>query len=184
MPFVRVTAVVIEEYVVETRLIKENLTHFANEVKVRLSIDFVLLQTFEMTSFKAIKFMDSEVIAIHLSPTIFGRLGSSNEIGRFMNTVRRVSPVVVVFVDSKPRQHRERQRMVKEDRAVPDAAEDRGDSGVGGEEGVSPWREVFLGLGVSQFADFQEELLLGKVQVRGFRVVRRQGELVLCWHEL
>jgi hypothetical protein len=53
---------------------------------------------------------------------------------------------------------------------------------------VSPWREVFAGAGMrpvqlSQFADFQAECLLGKVQVRGFYVAKRQAELVLCWHD-
>ncbi|KAK9948660.1 hypothetical protein M0R45_004225 [Rubus argutus] len=53
---------------------------------------------------------------------------------------------------------------------------------------VPPWREVFHGAGMrpvelSQFADFQAQCLLGKVQVRGFHVAKRQSELVLCWHD-
>ena len=53
---------------------------------------------------------------------------------------------------------------------------------------VTPWREVFYGAGMrpvqlSQFADFQAECLLAKVQIRGFQVAKRQAELVLCWHE-
>ncbi|KAI4381173.1 hypothetical protein MLD38_007276 [Melastoma candidum] len=222
MPFVRVTAVVTEEYAVEARLIKENLTQYANEVKVRVSIDFVLVQTFEMTSFKAIKFMDGEAIAIHLSPTIFGRLGSSNNIVRFMNDVRRVSPMAVVFVDSEPwvgtqgvgaASFRTNFENCLEYYATLfesiDAAVGCGEDGNdwarkievclmqpriaaavewAGRRAVPPWREVFHGAGLrgvrmSQFADFQAEMLLGKVQVRGFHVAKRQGELVLCWRD-
>ena len=51
-----------------------------------------------------------------------------------------------------------------------------------------PWREAFYGAGMrpfqlSQFADFQAECLLAKVQIRGFHVAKRQAELVLLWHE-
>ena len=53
---------------------------------------------------------------------------------------------------------------------------------------VAPWKDVFYGAGMkpvqlSQFADFQAECLLGKVQVRGFHVGKRQAELVLCWRD-
>ncbi|XP_076952551.1 scarecrow-like protein 15 [Bidens hawaiensis] len=52
---------------------------------------------------------------------------------------------------------------------------------------VPLWREVFGRAGVkavalSQFAEFQAECLLRRVQVRGFHVVKRQAEMVLCWH--
>ncbi|KAI3699434.1 hypothetical protein L2E82_43744 [Cichorium intybus] len=53
---------------------------------------------------------------------------------------------------------------------------------------VTPWREAFGRAGLrpvaqSQFADFQAECLLRRLQVRGFHVVKQQGELVLCWHD-
>ncbi|CAH1413541.1 unnamed protein product [Lactuca virosa] len=53
---------------------------------------------------------------------------------------------------------------------------------------VTPWREAFgrAGLrpvGQSQFADFQAECLLRRLQVRGFHVAKQQGEMVLCWHD-
>lgn len=53
---------------------------------------------------------------------------------------------------------------------------------------VTPWREVFYGGGMrpvqlSQFADFQAQCLLAKVQIRGFHVAKRQAELVLFWHQ-
>ncbi|KAL8217793.1 hypothetical protein R6Q57_021166 [Mikania cordata] len=53
---------------------------------------------------------------------------------------------------------------------------------------VSPWREVFgtagmRPVGMSQFADFQAEYLVRRMQVRGFHVVKRQAEMMLCWHD-
>ncbi|XP_023770734.1 scarecrow-like protein 15 [Lactuca sativa] len=53
---------------------------------------------------------------------------------------------------------------------------------------VTPWREAFgrAGLrpvGQSQFADFQAECLLRRLQVRGFHVAKQQGEMMLCWHD-
>ncbi|KAM0003363.1 putative transcription factor GRAS family [Helianthus debilis subsp. tardiflorus] len=53
---------------------------------------------------------------------------------------------------------------------------------------VASWREAFVragmrAVGLSQFAEFQAECLLRRVQVRGYHVVKRQGEMVLCWHD-
>lgn len=102
-PFLRVTAIVPEEYAIESRLIKENLSQFAQELKIRLQVDFVLFRTFEVISFKAIKFMEGEKTALVLSPTIFRRLSSTNNnnIATFVGDLRRVSPSVVVFADSE-----------------------------------------------------------------------------------
>ncbi|KAI4325823.1 hypothetical protein MLD38_031186 [Melastoma candidum] len=229
VPLVRITAVVKEEFAVESRLIKENLTQYANEVKVRVSIDFILVRAFEMISFKAIKFVDGEVLAFHLSPTIFIRLGSMSNVLKFMNDVKRTSPAVVVFVDSEPwvgthdggpASFRTNLVNCLEYYATLfesiDAAIGCGSGTAGGGENgsawgrkiegclmqprieaavegaarraVPPWREVFpraglRGVRMSHFADFQAEMLLGKVQVRGFHVAKQQGELVLCWHD-
>ncbi|KAI4330342.1 hypothetical protein MLD38_028640 [Melastoma candidum] len=227
-PLVRITAVVEEEFAIESRLIKENLAQYANEMKVRVSIDFVLVHTFETISFKAIKFVDGEVLAVHLSPTIFIRLGSMNNVSKFMNDIKQTSPAIVVFVDNEP--------WVGIHEGGPtsfrtnfincleyyvtllesiDAAIGCGSGTVGGDRGsdwgrkiegclmqprieaavegaarraVPLWREVFQGAGLrgvrmSHFSDFQAELLLGRVQVRGFHVGKQQGELVLCWHD-
>ncbi|KAF8098979.1 hypothetical protein N665_0255s0054 [Sinapis alba] len=96
--FLRVTAVVAEECAVETRLVKENLTQFAAEMKIRFQIEFVLMKTFEVLSFKAIRFVDGERTIALISPAIFRRLSG---IADFVNNLRRVSPKVVVFVDSE-----------------------------------------------------------------------------------
>ncbi|KAJ4913893.1 Scarecrow-like protein 15 [Raphanus sativus] len=96
--FLRVTAVVAEECAVETRLVKENLTQFAAEMKIRFQIEFVLAKTFEMLSFKAIRFVDGERTVVLISPAIFRRLSG---IGDFVNNLRRVSPKVVIFVDGE-----------------------------------------------------------------------------------
>nr|GMC94973.1 scarecrow-like protein 15 [Ipomoea batatas] len=67
-PILRVTALVPEEYAVESRLIRENLAQFARELNIGLDVDFVLIRTFELLSFKAIKFIDGEKIVVLLSP--------------------------------------------------------------------------------------------------------------------
>ncbi|CAN7082430.1 unnamed protein product [Brassica oleracea var. botrytis] len=96
--FLRVTAVVAEDRAVETRLVKENLTQFAAEMKIRFQIEFVMMKTFEMLSFKAVRFVDGERTVVLISPAIFRR---ANGIAEFVNNLGRVSPNVVVFVDSE-----------------------------------------------------------------------------------
>ncbi|ESQ50589.1 hypothetical protein EUTSA_v10023133mg [Eutrema salsugineum] len=216
--FLRVTAVVSEESAVETRLVKENLAQFAADLKIRFQIEFVLMRTFEMLSFKAIRFVEGERTVVLFSPVIFRRL---NGISDFVNDLRRVSPKVVVFVDSEgwdgisgagsfQREFvngLEFYTMVLEslDAAAPtgdlvkkiieafvlrpkiaaavEAAASKRQAG-----GEMTWREAFCAAGMrpiplSQFVDFQAECLVEKAQVRGFHVAKRQGELVLCWHE-
>lgn len=212
-PVLRITAVVPEEFAIETRLIKENLTQFALDLKIRFQIEFILLRTFEMMSIKAFKFMDGEKSVILLSPAIF-RCVNLNVMA-FIGDLRRVSPSVVVFVDSEVWMESGttsfRRNFVNGLEFYAMMLESL-DAAVGGGEwakkiemflmrprilaavetaerrAAPPWREVFYGAGMrpvqlSQFADFQAECLLGKVQVRGFHVAKRQAELVLCWHE-
>ncbi|KAL1541887.1 scarecrow-like protein 15 [Salvia divinorum] len=57
-----------------------------------------------------------------------------------------------------------------------------------GRMGAAGWREAMVAaglrqVGLSQFAEFQAECLLRRVQVRGFHVSKRQGEMMLCWHD-
>ncbi|XP_010467682.1 PREDICTED: scarecrow-like protein 15 [Camelina sativa] len=218
--FLRVTAVVTEDYAVETRLVKENLAQFAADLEIRFQIEFVLMRTFEVLSFKSIRFVEGERTVVLISPVIFRRL---NGISGFVNDLRRVSPEVVVFVDSEgwtgiSRGAGSFQRefvsglefyttvfesldaavaggggdLVKKiieafvlrpkiASAVEAAADKRG-------EEMMTWREAFCAAGMrmvplSQFVDFQAECLVEKAQVRGFHVAKRQGELLLCWHE-
>ncbi|XP_054808083.1 scarecrow-like protein 15 [Prosopis cineraria] len=217
-PMLRITALVPEEYAAECKLIRENLNQFALELRIRVQIEFVPLRTFETMSFKAVKFMDGEKSAVLLSPTIFRRLGSTNNMAAFLSDVRRISPSVVVFVDgegwteaSATTSFRrgvvnslEFYSMMLESLDASTAVGGGGDwvrriemfllrpqimaAVEGAGRMVSPWREVFYGAGMrpvqlSQFADFQAECLLAKVQIRGFHVAKRQAELVLCWHE-
>ncbi|KAK9066899.1 hypothetical protein SSX86_014223 [Deinandra increscens subsp. villosa] len=95
-PAVRITAVVPEEYEQESRLIRDNLLQFSSDLNLRFEIDFVSIRAFEYISFKAIKFMNEEKVAVLLTPTIFRRVGSG-----FVDDLRRVSPSVVVYVDSE-----------------------------------------------------------------------------------
>uniref|UniRef100_A0A2N9EFC3 Uncharacterized protein n=1 Tax=Fagus sylvatica TaxID=28930 RepID=A0A2N9EFC3_FAGSY len=213
----RITAIVPEEYAVESRLIKENLSQFAQELKIRLQVDLVPFRTFEMLSFKAIKFMDGEKTAFLLSPTIFRRLGSTNNITAFLSDLRSFSPNVVVLVDNEGWTETGtasfRRNFVNSLEFYSLMLESL-DAAIGGGGGgdwvrriemvlmkprilaaveaagrrVAPWKDVFYGAGMkpvqlSQFAEFQAECLLGKVQVRGFHVGKRQAELVLCWRD-
>ncbi|KAI4327570.1 hypothetical protein L6164_020012 [Bauhinia variegata] len=216
-PLLRISAVVPEEFAVESRLIRENLNQFAHELRIRVQVDFVLMRTFETLSFKAIKFIEGEKTAVLISPTIFRRLGSTSNMAAFLGDVRRVSPSVVIFVDNEG--WMEAAAATSFRRGVVNSLEfysmmleslDASIVGGGGDwirkiemfllrpkimaavEGagrrVSPWREAFYSAGMrpvqlSQFADFQAECLLAKVQIRGFQVAKRQAELVLFWHE-
>ncbi|XWS42025.1 hypothetical protein CRYUN_Cryun17cG0133300 [Craigia yunnanensis] len=210
--FIRITAVVPEEYAIETRLIKDNLFQFAQDLKLRFQIEFVLLRTFEMLSFKAFKFIEGEKTAILLSPSIFRCL--SLNVTAFLSDLRRVNPSVVVFVDSEVWMESGtmsfRKNFVNGLEFYALMFESL-DAAIAGGECVSkietlllrprilaaveaaarrtepPRREMFCGaemraVHLSQFAEFQAECLLGKVQVRGFHVAKRQAELVLCWH--
>lgn len=218
-PFVRVTAVVPEEYAIETRLVKDNLTQFAQELRIRFQIEFVLARSFEMLSFKTIKFMEGERTAVLLSPAIFRRLSSENGAAGFVSDLRRVSPSVVVFVDSEGWTESSGATSFRREfvsslefysmmlESLDTAAVAAGDwvrriemflvrpkilaaveGAAGPRVGSSSWKELFFGAGMrpvslSQFADFQAECLLGKMQVRGFHVAKRQAELVLCWQD-
>ncbi|XP_047311074.1 scarecrow-like protein 15 [Impatiens glandulifera] len=211
-PVVRITAVVPEEYVAESRLIMDNLTHFASDLKIRFEIDFVSTRTFDFLSFKSIKFIEGEKIAVFLSPGIIRRIGPG-----FLNDLRQISPSVVVHVDCDGMADGGE---VSLRRSVIDGLEfystfieslDAANVIGGGDDCVrkienfllrpkiiatveaagrraTHWREAFAAarmraVALSQFADFQAEFLLGKVQVRGFHVAKRQAEMVLCWHD-
>ncbi|VFQ75436.1 unnamed protein product [Cuscuta campestris] len=215
-PALRITALVPDEYAVESRLIRENLTQFARDLNLAaFEIDFVLINTFELLSFKAVKFMDGEKTAVILSPYIFRKIGAG-----FVADLRRISPHVVVHVDSEGLvgfgTSSFRQSVIEGLEFYStlleslEAAANVGRGGGGGDwlkkietyvlypkimEMVgaagrrgTPWREAFVAAGfrpvlLSQFADFQAECLLGRVQVRGFHVAKRQAEMLLCWND-
>lgn len=100
-PVLRITAVVPEEYTIESRLIKENLFQFAKELKIEFRIEFIYFHDFEIRSFKAVKFIDGEKTAVNISPAILRRLGTTNNIAGFLGDLRRISPQVIVFVDGE-----------------------------------------------------------------------------------
>ncbi|KAK1410404.1 hypothetical protein QVD17_36941 [Tagetes erecta] len=212
-PAVRITAVVPDEYETESNLIGDNLKQFARDLKLRFEIEFVSSRTFEYLSFKAIKFMNGEKIAVHLSSTVFHRIGSG-----FMSDLRRISPNVIVIVDGEGTIGSEaaffRQTVIdglEYYSTVIETLEAANVGGGGGSDWIrkiemfvllpkitavveasgrqgASWREVFGGaglkaVGLSQLTEFQAEGLLNRVQVRGYHVVKRQGELVLCWHD-
>ncbi|KAI3665503.1 hypothetical protein L6452_44130 [Arctium lappa] len=213
-PAFRITAVVPEEYVTESRLIRDNLFQFALDLNLRFDIDFVSVQTFEQISFKAIKFIDGEKMAVLLTPTIFRRIGAD-----FIKDLRQISPNVIVHVDGEGLigggTSFFRQTVIEGLELYSTILESLEAAnvgvGVGGGDWLrkieifvllpkiiaavgaagrhaTPWREAFSRAGIrpvgqSQFADFQAECLLRRIQVRGFHVAKRQGEMVLCWHD-
>nr|XP_043631301.1 scarecrow-like protein 15 [Erigeron canadensis] len=211
-PTVRITAIVPEEYEIESKLIRDNLWQFARGLKLRFDIEFVSFRTFEYLLFKSIKFMDGEKTAVLVSSTVFHRIGAG-----FINDMRRISPHIVICVDGEGVMGGEpsffRQTVIDGLEFYSTLLESLEAANVGGGGGdwirkietfvllpkitamveasgrqVPSWREVFgragmKAVGMSQFADFQAECLLRRVQVRGFHVVKRQAEMVLCWHD-
>ena len=93
----RITAIVPEEFGIESKLVRENLSQFARDLNIKFHIDYVLFQSFEILSFKSVKFMAGEKSAVHLSPAVFQRLG--NGISKFLADLRSISPSSVVVVD-------------------------------------------------------------------------------------
>ncbi|KAA8531832.1 hypothetical protein F0562_006451 [Nyssa sinensis] len=209
-PFLRITAVVPEEYAVESRLIRENLRQFARELKIGFDIEFVSIRTFEFLSFKAITVMDGEKTAVLLSPAIFRHIGTG-----FLTKLLLISPHVVVHVDSEGLidggTSSFKRSVIDGLKFYSTVLESLDAVIVGSSEDwiqkiemyvlrpkifsvvesaghrSTPWREAFAGAGMrpvalSQFADFQAECLLRRVQVRGFHVAKDQAEMVLCWH--
>ncbi|KAL8246924.1 hypothetical protein R6Q59_008140 [Mikania micrantha] len=211
-PPVRITAVVPEEYEIETKLIGDNLRQFAYGLKLRFDIEFISFRTFNNLSFKAIKFMNGEKTAVLLSSTVFHRIGTG-----FINGLRRISPDVIVCVDGgligrEPSFFRQTVIDGLEFYStVLESLEAANVGGIGGSDWirkiemfvllpkimaaveaagrlVAPWREAFSRAGMravrlSQFVEFQAEFLLRRVQVRGYHVVKQHGEMMLCWHD-
>ncbi|PSR88031.1 Scarecrow-like protein [Actinidia chinensis var. chinensis] len=210
-PSLRITAVVPEEYGIESRLIRDNLNQFACDLKIGFEIEFVLVQTFEFLSFKAIRFINGEKTAVLLSPSIFQRIGAG-----FLNDLRQISPHVVVLVDAEGMNDSGtpsfRRSVIDGLEFYSTVMESLEAASVGGGDDwirrieifllrpkifaaveaarrrAPSWREAFAAAGLravvlSQFADFQAECLLSEVQVRGFDVAKRQAEMVLCWQQ-
>ncbi|OVA04544.1 Transcription factor GRAS [Macleaya cordata] len=53
---------------------------------------------------------------------------------------------------------------------------------------ILPWRELFSGAGLmsvplSEFTESQADWLVRRTNIRGFHVAKRQGAMMLCWHE-
>ncbi|XP_047319122.1 scarecrow-like protein 15 [Impatiens glandulifera] len=208
-PMLRITAVVPEEYITESRLIMDNLTQFASDLKIQFEIEFVSTRTFEYLSFNSIKFIEGETTAVLLSPWIIRRIGAG-----FLNDLRQIAPSVVLHVDSDGMGDGGmisfRRSMIDGLEYYSTLIESLEASSNGGDDCIrkienfflrpkiitaveaagsrsTPWREAFAearmrAVVLSQFADIQAECLLGKVQVNGFHVAKRHAELVLCWH--
>ncbi|KAL2531557.1 Scarecrow-like protein 15 [Abeliophyllum distichum] len=210
-PVLRVTAVVPEQYATESRLIIESLTQFARELNIRFDIEFVSIRSFGYLSFKAIKFMDGEKIAVVLSPAIFQQIGTV-----FLNDLRHVPTHVVVYVNSEGQMgfgtssYRQTviggleyysilleslevanvnsggdwMRKIENFVLFPKilkAVEAAGHQG-------PPWREALVAAGLrqvgpSQFSYLQAECLLRRMQVRGFHVANHQEEMLLYWND-
>ncbi|XP_021718490.1 scarecrow-like protein 15 [Chenopodium quinoa] len=99
----RITAIVPEEFGIESKLVKENLMQFARDLNLNFHIDFVLIPTFEILSFKSMKIMEGEKLAVHLSPAVFNRFSNNSRSGisKFLGDLRGISPSCVVVVDKE-----------------------------------------------------------------------------------
>ncbi|KAK1440602.1 hypothetical protein QVD17_06431 [Tagetes erecta] len=209
-PAVRITAVVPEQYETESKLIRDNLWQFARGLKLRFDIDFVSFRTFEYLSFKSVKFIEGEKTAVLLNSTVFHRIGTGfiSDMRRVSPDV-----IVCVDGDGTMGSEQPslfRQTVIDGLEFYSTVLESLEAANVGGDwmrkiemfvlhpkisamveasgRQAPSWREVFGRAGMravemSQFAEFQAECLLRKVQVRGFHVVKRHAEMVLCWHD-
>ncbi|KNA20975.1 hypothetical protein SOVF_047280 [Spinacia oleracea] len=99
----RITAIVPEEFGIESKLVKENLNQFARDLNLNFHIDFVLIPTFEILSYKSVKIMEGEKVAVHLSPAVFNRFSNNSRSGisKFLGDLRGISPSCVVVVDKE-----------------------------------------------------------------------------------
>ncbi|KAG6401938.1 hypothetical protein SASPL_138806 [Salvia splendens] len=202
-PALRISALVTEDFSAESALVRENLTQFARELNVVFEIDFVPIRNFECVYFNSVKFRHGEKVAVVLSPAIFRRVGTG-----FLTDLQRLSPHVVVHVDGEGFGAVSYRQAVIEGLEFYSTVMESLEAGGGGEwmrkieeyvvypkivEGVgrmgaAGWREAMVGaglkqVGMSQFAEFQAECLVRRVQVRGFHVSKRHGEMMLCWHD-
>ncbi|KAK4791569.1 hypothetical protein SAY86_031982 [Trapa natans] len=223
-PTIRVSAIVSEGYGVETcRLVRENLAQFALELGLCFSIDFVL-------ALKAVEFVHGESLTVFLHSGAFHRLGSVAHVARFLGDLRRLSPKMIIYVDSEPwwglcsrglggsgSFRMSFMGSIEHYSTVFDSL----DAAAGYSDGVDadwlrkietyiiqpriasaveaavsvakravvpPGIEVLQAarmkpVQLSHFAGYLAECLLGKMQVRGFHVAKRQSELVLYWHD-
>lgn len=97
----RITAIVPEEFGIESKLVKDNLTQFARDLSLSFQIEFVLIPTFEILSFKSVKLYEGEKVAVHLSPGVFNSFSNNSRSGisKFLGDLRGISPSCVVVVD-------------------------------------------------------------------------------------
>jgi len=97
----KITAIVHEDYALESTIVQENLTQFDQELGIQIQVEFVLLRTFEILSFKAVKFLNGEKTYVLLSQEIFRRFSSDVNVSAFLLDVWSVLPSMVVFVDEE-----------------------------------------------------------------------------------
>ncbi|KAK9061987.1 hypothetical protein SSX86_019171 [Deinandra increscens subsp. villosa] len=212
-PAVRITAIVPDEYETESKLIRDNLWQFARALKLRFDIEFVSYRTFEYLSFKSLKFIEGEKTAVLLSTTVFHRIGfgfitdlrrisphviicidgeglMGSEPSFFRQTVIDGLDFYSTLLESLEAANvgggggSDWIRKIETFVLLPKITAAVEASG----RQVPSWREAFgrAGMrvvGLSQFAEFQAECLLRRVQVRGYHVVKQQGEMMLCWHD-
>uniref|UniRef100_A0A803L814 Scarecrow-like protein 15 n=1 Tax=Chenopodium quinoa TaxID=63459 RepID=A0A803L814_CHEQI len=200
----RITAIVPEEFGIESKLVKENLMQFARDLNLNFHIDFVLIPTFEILSFKSMKIMEGEKLAVHLSPAVFNRFSNNSRSGisKFLGDLRGISPSCVVVVDKEVGIDAGTASfgptflagiefytgMIESIEVAAASGFAGGGFSVGGDCLRRIETEAFVAAGMravgfSQFADFQAECLLRRAQVAGFHVAKRHGEMMLFWHD-
>ncbi|KAL0381366.1 UNVERIFIED_CONTAM: Scarecrow-like protein 15 [Sesamum angustifolium] len=185
-PVIRISALVPEEYAAESRLIRENLSQFARELNISsfnsgnipARWDRVPKRSPESfparggarrrrraDGYGAPSYRQAVIDGLEFYSTLLESMEAANfnvAGGGGGDWMRRIETFVLYPKIVEGIQ----------------AASRRG----------TAWREALVAaglrqVGLSQFADFQAECLLRRVQVRGFHVVKRQAEMLLCWHD-
>ncbi|KAK9164094.1 hypothetical protein Syun_004996 [Stephania yunnanensis] len=102
-PNLRITAVVPDDSSLEANLVKDNLHQFAHDLGIHFQIDFVFFRSSPFNllhSLSSLRILNSEILAVNLSPAIFRHLGPSASAADFLRFLRRIAPRITVFVDS------------------------------------------------------------------------------------
>ncbi|KAK9129936.1 hypothetical protein Sjap_010423 [Stephania japonica] len=99
-PNLRITAVVSESSSLEANLVRDNLRQFAHHLGIPFHIDFLFFRSssFDLLHlFNSLRILNSDILAVNLSPSIFRHLPAPADFLRFL---RRLSPRITLFVDS------------------------------------------------------------------------------------
>ncbi|KAG6481712.1 scarecrow-like protein 15 [Zingiber officinale] len=190
----------------ELQLVRDSLSHFANDLNIPFEFYFHSLESFDALELHAI---EGEAIAVNLPIGSYGKLSFPS----ILYLVKQLSPKIVIAVDQGCDRsdlpflqhflHAFQSSMVLMDSIDASGTnqdmttkmekfllQPRIESSVLGRyhtsDKILPWRTLFTTSGfipiqLSNFLETQADCLLKRVQVRGFHVEKRQATLYLYW---